>query len=268
MAVGGVAGEEQAAVAKARRDDLVHFPFGDPLDPERHVGIADRAADARPHLVLVELAGEPAVAGEDRAPFGPRLHAGPDAEDVLAARAADEEQRPGAVRRVARQVGLDPDRNRADAARLTLEREVALLRDDAARAVATDGVARPHLEILAAAAPAHAGDHVVGRLADCDHLVVEAHVGAAGARRVEQDRLEHVLGRVAHRARARRFVLRPPIVARAPRHHARQLAAGEGGGEDLLAHEALRQSAAHHPLLDAEIAEDLHRPLVGDVGPR
>jgi hypothetical protein len=98
--------------------------------------------------------------------------------------------------------------------------------------------------------------------------MVEADVGAERARRVQKDRLQHVLRRVAHLAGAGRLVVGTAVVAGAPRHHAGQLASGERGGEHLLAHQMVRQRAASDLRLDPQVAKDLHRALIGDVRAR
>ena len=268
MAVRRVAGEEQAPVAVALRDHVVDLPGADLLDLDRHVRVADREAHALQHRLLREVVELQIAAREDRAPLVPRLDAGPDAEQLLVARADDEEQRARAVLGVLAELRLDPHRDRVAEPRLAVEREAALLADHGARAVAADHVARTDLVLAAVAAAADAHPRVVHRLVDRHHLAVEADLGAEAARRIEQDRLEHVLRSVAHRARARRGVVGVAVVAGAPGHHAGELAARERGREHLLAHQVLRQRAAHDALLDAEVAEDLHRALVGDVRAR
>ncbi len=209
-----------------------------------------------------------ALADEDRAPLVPRLDAGPDAHDVVAAGVADDEQRARSVRGVLREVGLDPDGDRVAETALAFELEAALLADDRAGAVAPDDVPGDDLELRAPVARADPDGDGVGVLAQRDHFVVEPDVGAEVAGVLEHDRLEDVLGDVAHLARARGPVLADPVVAGAPRHHPRQLAPGERGREDLLPHEVVRKGSGHDAFLDAEVPQDLDGPLVGDVRPR
>src|SRR5262249_17891245 len=107
----------------------------------------------------------------------PRLDAGPDAEHVLVAGVAYEEQRTGAVLRVTRQIGFDPYGNRVAEPGPALKLETTLLADDRARAVATDDIAGAHFEFAAVEPLANPGRGVFRSLTDRHHLVIEADVG-------------------------------------------------------------------------------------------
>ena len=248
-------------------DDVVDLPRAHVLDANVDIGVADRGPHPRHHRLLRQLVRCEPVPHEDRAPLRPRLDARPDADDVVAPGVADDEQRARAVLRVLREVGLDPHGDRVAEARVALVGEVARASDDRLGAVAADRVPRDDVE-LGAAAGLDSGGDPVGVLLDRDDLVMEPDVGAELARPVEQDRLEEVLAEVRDRARARSAVVADAIVAAAPRHHPRQLPAGERGCEHLLAHQVVGQRARHHPVLDPEVAADLDRTLVGDVRPR
>ena len=141
------------------------------------------------------------------------------------------------------------------------------LDDLRAPAVGADDVPGPD-RVLGAGQPVpdQHGDAVVVLL-HRHVLGVEADVGAALGGVADEDRLHEVLRDVADAARAGQRVVRLPARVRAPGADPAELVAGQRGAEHRVAHQVLRHGERRGLLLDAEVAEDLHRPLVGDVGP-
>jgi len=84
----------------------------------------------------------------------------------------------------------------------------------------------------------------------------------------EDDRLELVLSDVAHRARAGAFIVGLAIDARAPCRRPRQFQAGKRGRKNLRTHDVLWHRRLTQKFLDAQVAQDFDRSLIGDVGTR
>ena len=170
VAVGGIAGDEEPTAPVARGHDVIELPGAHLLDRELDVPVSDGSSDALDDHRLVELVGGQSGTNEDRAPLVPRLDAGPDTHQVLAARRDSDEERAGTMRGVAGQIGLDPDRDGIADPRLSLELESPVAADNRAGAVAPDRVAGDHLELGTALARAHAGRDMLVVLHDRDHL--------------------------------------------------------------------------------------------------
>ena len=82
---------------------------------------------------------------------------------------------------------------------------------------------------------------------------------------LDQHRLHQRLRDVQHRARAALQVVADPMVSGAPRLQPHDLLAGQARGEQGVAHLVPRGGVLAGLVLDAEVAQHLHRALVGDV---
>ena len=71
-----------------------------------------------------------------------------------------------------------------------------------------------------------------------------------------------------HRARARQLVVGVPGRVGAPGRDPAELLAGQGVQKIVLPISSCGVASAHHLLLDAQVAQRLHRALVGDVRTR
>jgi hypothetical protein len=96
----------------------------------------------------------------------------------------------------------------------------------------------------------------------------EPRLGTARGRVLDQDRLQVGLRDVADQARAGELVVRFPGGVGTPSTDPADLLARDGRAEHRVADELVRRGVRLDLILDAEVAEDLHRPLVGDVRPR
>jgi hypothetical protein len=105
-------------------------------------------------------------------------------------------------------------------------------------------------------------------LDDLDEFGGEPDVGTVVASGREDDRLEEVLGDVAHLRRARGGVVPGPVRPGAPGLEAGDLLVGETGRPNVVAHEFVRGRHGPYVAFDPQIAEYLDGALIGDVRPR
>ena len=89
-----------------------------------------------------------------------------------------------------------------------------------------------------------------------------------GHRRRQTGPAREVLRQIDHRRRAGDRVPRVRVGVRAPAAHAAEFFAGQRGAEHVVAHQMIGRRVEHGVLLEPQVAQDLHRPLVGDVGTR
>lgn len=167
---------------------------------------------------------------------------------------------------IPREVGLEDDVHAARLAHLPLHGQRELLRDEAAAAVGADHVPGAYGVFGAAGPVAQGGGHAVRVLFEVDQLGVEPDHGSPPGRVGQEDRLQVGLREVDHPARALGRVLGQALVRGAPGTDAADLVAEERRGEDGVAHQLARCALLQGLLLDSQVAEDLHRALVGDVG--
>ena len=103
----------------------------------------------------------------------------------------------------------------------------------------------------------------------CDRYSVENRVCVPRSRGVpDQDRLKVGLRDVHDQARRRELIVRLTIRPRTPRADAADLLPRDARAEHGVADQRVLGRVGQHLLLDAEVAEDLHRTLIGDVRPR
>ncbi len=160
------------------------------------------------------------------------------------------------------------DKVRAGDVHLALERQPDVLGDLAAPAV------RPQ-HVLGADVVGVPGGAVPDGHGDAGIVLLQRHVlgvepdpAAARGRLRDQDRLQQRLRDVAVGRRARGQVVRGPVRRGLPGAHAADLVADEAGAEHRLAHPVVLGALREHLGLDAEVAEDIHGALVGDVAAR
>ena len=166
------------------------------------------------------------------------------------------------------QVSVEHDVHRAGQIHLALERQTDILRDLAAPAVGADHVLGLDRVRVARHAIPNADRDAVGVLAEPQVLGVKANVRAACGGVADQDRLQQRLRQIAMLRRTRQGVVGMPGGMGAPRPHAPDLIARQACAEHRVAHQVIRCPDARDVLLDPQVAEDLDRPLVGDVGAR
>ena len=247
-------------------------PQGDVLDLDVDRVVADQAVGDAARLVLVDLRRRLAdVVAPDEQPLVPGPDhpndAHPDAADRRA-RLEDPVQDAGPVLDQVCEVRPDQDVHAAGDAHLTLERQSDVLGHFAAASVRAEEVLGADLrDRIARPVPDGRGD-ALAILLEREVLGVESHLRSARRGGFEQDRLEERLGQVAHARRARELVVGSTGRVGAPRAHPRQLLAGEARAEHLVAHQGLRRRLGDHLVLESHVAQDLDRPLVGDVRAR
>ncbi|SIK36849.1 Uncharacterised protein [Mycobacteroides abscessus subsp. abscessus] len=268
--VGGVAGEERPALPVLVGDDMVDLPLRDLLDAHLDVGVADRRLGECDERLVARVRfalGGVVHAQEDPLGEGPDVDPRPRAHPVVVARLRHPVEGAGPVVAVLREVGVEPDVQRRAEPRLAGEGEVELLGDRRATAVGADDVLREDERLLPGVAVAHGRLDALGRLDRGDELRREPQVGPETAGRLGDDGFEDVLRDVAHRAGTGDLVVTGAGAAGAPRLEAGDLLSGEARRPDVVAHVRVRGGHGDDVVLDAEIAEDLHRALVGDVRP-
>ncbi len=137
-------------------------------------------------------------------------------------------------------------------------------------AVGADQEFRADRDILARQPVAAGGGDAVGILHMADIFRRHARLRTARTGRLEEERLHIGLRQVVHAAGRGQemFGARQRMVA--PALHAADFFAGDRRAEDVLAHQVLFGREHIGLVLDvaAEIAQNLHRALVGDVGAR
>ena len=255
-----------------RRVLLVDVPqrLAHQLDLE--LGVADQRPNPAQHDVVGKIgltvghveapAGDPLVPGLDRTQ---QTHADLAETGV---RVEDPVQDARPVRDVAAQVGVEHDVGGARPGQLTLERQTDLLGDPGAGPVEAQQVARPLLEQRTGAHVTEPHRDALGVLGVRQVLGVEAEDRATLGRILDQQRLHQRLRNVQHRARAALQVVTDPLITGAPGLQPHDLLAGQARGEQGVAHLIPRRGVLARLLLQPEVAQHLHRALVGDVGPR
>ena len=211
------------------------------------------------------------VEHEEHHPLGPRPDADerPRPDPVVLARRRVPVQDAGTMRAVRREVGLEPDVRCLREPVLALERQPGQLDDAAAAAVGAHDVLRADRDVALGVPIADDRRDAVGVLLQRHELVAEADLADARLLdRLVQHRAEDVLRAVAHRRRARGAVVGGARRARPPRLEPRELAPREARRPHVVRHELGRRGDVEQPVLDAEVAADLDRPLVDDVGAR
>ena len=270
--VDGVAHAEHAALAVAGGVHLVVAPQRRRADRDRDRVVADQAVDDPRRGLVVELGRQfvDVVAPDDQ-PLVPRAHhaheAHADAADVRAG-LQHPVQDARAVLDERREVGVEDDVHRAGDVHLALERQPDVGGHLRAPAVGADHVLGADLVGVAGQAVAHGHGHAVVVLDQADVLRVEPDPRAAVGGVADQDRLEQRLRQVAGLARARQRVVGLARGVRAPGAHAADLVPGQARAEHGVAHQSLRRAVGQDVVLDAEVAHDLDRALVGDVRAR
>jgi hypothetical protein len=251
------------------RVPLVVAPDRGRLDLDRDVVVADEVArDLDRGLVVDDGRGLVDVVAPDDEPLVPRAHHAhepqADATDV-GARLQHPVQDARTVLHQMREVGLEHDVHRARPVHDALGRQPDVLRDLRAPAVGADEVLRADRVLAARATVAHGRRHALVVLHVGEVLGVEAHARAALGGVADEDRLHVGLRDVDVLGGARERVLGLARGVRAPRVQARELLAGQARAERRLAHQLVRHALLQHVRLDAGVAKDLHRALVGDV---
>ncbi len=138
----------------------------------------------------------------------------------------------------------------------------------AAGAIGSDHVARPHLTGVSGGAVAdHAGD-AVGVLVQFDELGLKLDVGAGFTGGGQQHRFEHRLRAVGHRLRAGKEVLGGSVRPAAPGLRPRHLGIGQRRVPEIIGHRRLRNRHLMELLTDPQSPENLHRALIDDVRAR
>ena len=272
MPVHGVADAEHAAARVLERIHVVDGPDRGRLDPDRNRMVADqvvgdlgrhRVGDLRRRLVDV-------VAPDDQ-PFMPGPHhphqTHADAADVGAG-LHDPIEHARTMRDVFGKIGLEDDVHRARDAHLAFHRQADVLRDLRASAVGADHVFGADLVVDAGDIVLDVDGDAVLVLRQSDIFPVEHDGRAARGGRAHEDRLQQVLRHVADRRRARERVVGLAQRMGAPGQQAPELLASQRSAEHVVAHVVLGSALGLDLVLDAEVANDLHRALVGDVRAR
>ena len=251
---------------------LVDVPQRRAHQLDLQVGVADQHPDPAEH----HLVGQVGLAlGHVEAPTGDPLVPRPDraqqthadlAETGLRVEDPVQDARP--VRDVSAQVGVEHDVRGARAGQLALERQPDLLRHLGSGAVEGQQVAGPLLERLPGAQVTEQHGDTLGVLLVRQVLGVEGDDRAPLGRVLDQQRLHVGLRDVQHRARAALEVVAHPVIAGTPRLQPGDLLPGQAGGEQGVAHLVPRGGVLAGLVLDPQVAQHLHRALVGDVRPR
>ena len=272
MTVNGVANAEHATARVFQRVHIVHGPNRSGLDLDRNVVVADQIMrDLRRHGVGHRRRRLVDIITPDDEPFAP----GPHHADQSHADAADVRTRlhhpvehAGAMRDIFGEIGLEHNVHRARDAHLAFHRQTDVLRHLGPSAIGADDIFGSDLVSLTGNVILDVDGDAVRVLFQAEILPVEHDRGAAPRRRIDQDRLQQVLRHVADRRRARQGVIGLALWMRAPGQQAPEFLARQRGAEDIVAHILLGGALFLHRLFDAEVSENLHRALVGDVRAR
>ncbi len=168
---------------------------------------------------------------------------------------------------IGRDVGLEGDVHRAGDVHRTLAGQADVLGDPGAGAVGADEVLRPDVVILAGEPVTHPDRDARVVLRMREVLGGEAGLGPAQGGVLDEDRFEVCLRDVDGEAGRGQPVVRLPVWSCAPGVDAADLLARDGCAEDGVTDEAVLGGVGQYLSLDPHVAEDLHRPLVGDVRP-
>ena len=272
MAVHGVPHAKHPARRIMSRIHLVDRPgrsrtYG---DVERLV--ADQIAHDGDRFVVAEFPfALRKVVAPDEQPLVPRPyhahHAGADAAD-LRARLQHPVQHARPVCDVFGQIDLGDDVHAAGAAHFTFHRQADDLRNAAAAAVGADQIFGADLVSLAGKPVLHGCGDMGRILNQIDEFGVEADSRSALAPGFEQDRLQKVLRQVAYADRTSELIVGAARGMVTPGIEPPELFAGEALAEHVIRHQVLLGRLGERLLLKAEIPQDFHRPLVGDVSAR
>ncbi len=274
MPVRRVAGDEHAALLHMGRPGVVDGPVADPGHVDVEVRIADEGADDPFGLGVGHLeAGLVDVVAPDRQPPVPwphhPHHAHADAADVRSGLHHPVEDA-GAVGDVWRQVRVEEEVDRPADAHPPLYGHPDILGHLGVAAVGAHEVARADRD-LAPRQPVEAGGrHAVLVLLVAQVLGGHARLRAARAGGLEEEGLHVGLRQVVH-ARGRGAQVRGLALGRgAPSARAAQLLPGQRGAERVGSHQFLGGGLGVGLGLDlrAEVAQHLHRALVGDLRAR
>ena len=219
----------------------------------------------------VDRSGSPAVLVETPAgdPLVPRADGAEQAHADLAEvrrRVHDPVQDRGAVGHVGREVGAEAHVGGARAGHVSHDLQADLLGDLALGAVGADQKARPLGVFLARRAVEQAHGDPVLVLFVAEVPGGEGDLRTPLGRVLDQQRLHVGLRDVQHGARAGFHVVALALVPGAPGAHPGDLGARQRGGEEGVTHLVPRHCVLFGFLLDAQVPQDLHRALVGDVG--
>ena len=251
---------------------LVDGPGRHGIDPDRNGVGADQLLHDRDCLRIARFgwtAGQIIAPHAD--PFGPRpnhaQHANADAIEP-AARLQQPEHVTGAVLRQFGQIGgeFDVERTRIAQCHLPFERQPDMVRNFGSGPIRADQILRAHL-IFGTRQPVTQGcSDTVCILFVRQIFGLKPHIAAAQGALGNHQRFEIKLWQVAHRTRAGQIVnsLRSGMVR--PGMDAPELFANHAGGKDM-AHHLLWCGQSDCGAFQPEIAQNFHRPLVGDVRP-
>src|SRR5487761_370954 len=267
-----VARAEAPPLLQVGGEVLVVAPEGRAGDLNVEVRDADQVPDDLGGLFRVDLRRRLSdVVAPDDQPLVPRAdhadQAGADAADV--GPGLDDPVEDGRARGdVLRYIGFKGDIHRAGDVHLALEWQPGVLGDQGPGAVRADQVLRPDVVDVAGEAISHGGRDPGLVLGVAQVLGGEPGLGTARRGVLHQDRLKVGLRDVADQARRCLLVVGLAGRVGAPGEDAADLLAGDARAEDGVADQCVRRGVREHLVLDAEVAEDLHRPLVGDVRAR
>jgi hypothetical protein len=193
--------------------------------------------------------------------------AGTDAADVRPRLNHPVENR-GTVADVGADVGLEGDVHGSGDVHRTLVRQPDVGRHLGARAVGTDQVLGAD-RVLVTREPVEDPDvDAAVVLGVREVLGRELRLRPPHRRVPGEDRLEIVLRDVDRQARRGELIVGLPRRAGSPRADPADLLPRDRGAEDRVTDQVVGCGVGQHLVLDAQVAEDLHGPLVGDVRPR
>ncbi|CAM5718437.1 hypothetical protein SCANM63S_03278 [Streptomyces canarius] len=255
MAVHGVSCAEDPAARVLLGVGVVDGPQRGRRDLHRQVGIADEVADDRARGLLVDPRRRLLyVVTPHQQPLVPRAdHPDQAHADAPRVRAGLEDpvQDARTVGAVLGEVGLEDDVHAAGLGHATGEGQAELLGDRAAPAVGADQVAGADRELVASDPVAQQRGDSVLVLFEADELGVEADLGAAGRRVVDEDRLQIGLRQVDHLAGALGGVLGGRRGAGAPAADAADLVARQGRAQHGVPHQVRGAAEGQRLRLDA-----------------
>ncbi|MPM53755.1 hypothetical protein SDC9_100524 [bioreactor metagenome] len=272
MPVRGVTAAEHPATGVVGGVLLVDEPHRPVEDLHLQVGHADQLADPADQFLVGRLGhavlDQEAPAGDPLGPWrGAAQQAQADLADVhLGVEEPVQDARP--VCDVSAEVAAELGVERPGTVLVTLERQADAVGDDRPGAVGPDQVAGPDDLVRPAEPVPEPGGHPVGVLFEIEQFGPVADPDAVAPGRVDEDRLDPVLGNVEVLARAVADVVAVPGETGAPGGHPGDLRSGQADRQQGVAHLGPWGGDGAGPLLQAEVAEHLHRPLAGDVGPR
>ena len=171
------------------------------------------------------------------------------------------------MRHVLGQVGVEPGVDGAGAGEFAGDFQADVLGDLGAGAVGADQEPGPLGEDGVRDPVVQGHCHAVGVLGVAEVFGVEGNLRAALGGVGDQHRLHQRLRHIEHGAGAALQVVTAPVVAGAPGLQPGDLGAAEAGGEQGVPHLLPRGGLQFGGLLDAQVPQDLHGPLVDDVRP-